>query len=81
MNKFKKLIFSLILVLVCTLSFKYDILAEETNKEEYYIEVTAETGNAGSGLEMSLEGFDKEEAYTNDYDYFIKFVKNETENG
>jgi len=76
MNRFRKLFFSLVFVFVSMLGLMLNINAEET--EEYSIKVTTKMGSVASTLHMSLEGFDKAEAVTNRYDYFVKFVK-ETE--
>ena len=71
----RKMFLGFTLFFVCTLGFSFNVLAEETNNEEYYIEVTTKMGSVASTLDMSLEGFDKEKAVTNKYDYFVKFVK------
>jgi hypothetical protein len=60
MTKFRKLLLSLIIIFVCALSLILNINAEE-KAEEYKINVNAETGRAGSSLNMTLDGIDKEE--------------------
>ena len=78
MKKINKLFLSLMFIFICSLACIYNVSAEET-QENFRIEIEAETGNAGSGLWMSLEGFDKSKAINEKHSYYVKFVKNANE--
>lgn len=65
MKKVRSLILTLVLILISI---------GTVNAADYSINVEAETGNAGSGLEMSLEGIDEETAHKNNYNYYVRFV-------